>query len=544
VAVIATAALAYHYSLLTLVHGLALQTPLAYLALVPPIALVLVVARAAMPNHEPDIHDRYLDYMIGIPLLIASLTAVVALPVRYSSFYWLWRIDLLAFPLFVAGAVSLVFGLRALWRQRLAIAFLFLAWPLPYLLIFNGGFNAVTTVTLAVLRAVLRVLPLAQPVASPDGSLFSISHGGGQFQVTVSSACSGVNGMVGFALVGLAFASIVRGRLAAKLLWLTAGLVLIWALDIARILVIFAAGASWGQALALNVLHPLVGLLVFNLGILAMIALLRPFKLRLWLPSLQRPAKKPAVKRAAVALVIVGITGVCSAVADSRMQHYELLAQDLGPPRLTALSVATVQLPGWLQQQTDNYSWVSRYFGSGATWDRFLFARPDTTPVAASDLPLLAPVTLDVISTRDLKTFSAYGLEACYRFHDYRIIEARRVDLGAGVIGHTIVASTGAMAATWTAVYWEWPVSLPAGGDRYERVVLNLTEPSGLSPQATPSPAAGVLGQLQFALADALGGSHGASSGSDARVRNFLVGFAHQIVAATAAQSATASAWH
>ena len=55
--------------------------------------------------------------------------------------------------------------------------------------------------------------------------------------------------------MGLAFASLVRGRLSAKLLWLAAGLVLIWLLDVARVLAIFAAGSLWGDKFALNVEH-------------------------------------------------------------------------------------------------------------------------------------------------------------------------------------------------------------------------------------------------------------------------------------------------
>ncbi len=494
-AVAAITIVAYHYSLLTLLRGLTLDTPLAYLALVPLIVTLLIAVRSLMPHHEPDIHDRYLDYMIGLPLLAAALVLLLLLPVRLSSFYWYWRIDLLSLPLFVAGAVALVFGLRALWRLRLAIAFLFLAWPLPYLLVLNTELNAVTIATLAILRVILRFVPLAQAFPASDQGLFIVSHAGSRFSVSVGSACSGVNGMVGFGLVGLAFASLVRGRLSAKLLWLAAGLALVWMLDIGRILLLFAAGARWGQGFALDLLHPLVGLVFFNAGVIAMVAALPLFRLQLRLRTartLPTPAhargkdrpRKPAVERARVALALLAMMTVAAAVADAQMQHYELVAQDLGPPRLIALSVATAEIPGWTQHQTATYPWVTRYFGTQASWNRFVFSPPDPSSGAAAGRALLGPVTLDVISTADLHSFSAYGVEACYRFHDYHIVDIRRVDLGGGIIGHTIVARTAPNNTEWNAVFWEWPVDT-GGGVRYERVILNFTEPSQQPQQST-----------------------------------------------------------
>ncbi len=506
---------AYHYSLLTLLRGLTLDTPLAYLALVPVIVVLLIAIRALTPHREPDIHDRYLDYMIGLPLLAAALVLLVVLPVRLSSFYWYWRIDLLSLPLFLAGAVSLVFGLRALWRVRLAIAFLFLAWPLPYLMVLSSELNAVTAITLAMLRFALRFVPLAQPLPSTDQALFVIAHAGSRFTLSVGSACSGVNGMVGFGLVGLAFASLVRGRLSAKLLWLAAGLVLIWLLDVARILAIFAAGSLWGEKFALNVLHPLVGLAFFNAGVLIMVAALPLFRLGLRFPALRLPSssgtaravrRPPAVKQARVAVTLLIAMAAVAATADAQMQHYELVAQDFGPPRLIALSVATAQVPGWAQHETATYPWVTRYFGSGAGWERFVFSPPDPSADPAGPHVVLSPVTLDVISTDDLHSFSAYGVEACYRFHDYHIVDIQRVDLGGGIVGHTIVATTSPNETEWTAVYWEWPVDTGTGV-RYERVILNLTEPS-----------------------------------HQRQLSTFLSGFARSIVAGTAVKSLAGSA--
>jgi exosortase/archaeosortase family protein len=375
---------AYYYSLATLVRGLGLDTPLGYLGLVPLISLILMATRALAPHAELDIHDRYSDYIIGVSLLMAALGTLVIVPIRLSTFYWQWRFDLLSLPFFVGGTISIVFGLRALWRVRLGVLFLFLAWPLPYIVLINGQLQAFTNLTLGLVRGILRVVPLAQPLASSDGSLFWVPASGSAFAVSVSSAGSGLNGMVGFLLVAAAFASLVRGRLLAKVAWLASGLSLIWVLDIARILTIFTAGHTFGERFALQVLHPAMAI-VFNLGVLGMIALLPLFKLHLGALSSAgaRPAprSRPAVKHARVALIIVGAAALVTAAADTRPLHTQLLAGDLRPPRLQAFHATSVHVVGWKN-------------------------------------------------------------EAGCRFSHCGILESSRVDLGGGVIGHVMVSGT------------------------------------------------------------------------------------------------------
>jgi len=56
--------LAHHYSLQTLARGLALQTPLADLALVPLIALILAWVRLRREPAPRPIHDRQVDYIV------------------------------------------------------------------------------------------------------------------------------------------------------------------------------------------------------------------------------------------------------------------------------------------------------------------------------------------------------------------------------------------------------------------------------------------------------------------------------------------------
>ena len=277
--------LAYHYSLQTLFEEMGQQTPLAYLGLIPLLALLLAVVLARTRPAGPDIHDRYLDYIIGVPLLTVAMGLMVFAPGGLPSLYWLHRLDLLSLPLFVAGAISLTFGVRALVRIRAAVLFLFLAWPYPYVVFLDHELSWFTDTTAAAVKAVLQVIPVAS--VAPNGD-FLVSHVTGlsqTFTVTVSSACSGINSGIGFLIVGAAAAILMRGRLTLRLLWLAAGTALLFMVNVVRILLVLGAGGLFGEHFAIDILHPAIGLLMILGATLVMLVLLPHFHLSLGLPA-------------------------------------------------------------------------------------------------------------------------------------------------------------------------------------------------------------------------------------------------------------------
>ncbi len=272
---------AYRYSLQTLVQEMGQESPLAYLGLIPFIALLLAVALARPQAGEPDIHDRYLDYIVGVPLITLALLLLLFAPAAVPSVYWLHRVDLLSLPLFVAGAISLAFGMRALVRIRAAVAFLLLAWPWPYIVFLDRELNWFTDTTAAAVKAMLHLIPVAS--VAPDGD-FLVAHGANpsqSFTLTVSSACSGINSGLGFLIVGGAAAILMRGRRSLRILWLVAGAALMFVVNVARILLVLAAGRQWGEQFAIDVLHPLIGLVMILVATLVMLLLLPRFHLSL-----------------------------------------------------------------------------------------------------------------------------------------------------------------------------------------------------------------------------------------------------------------------
>jgi exosortase/archaeosortase family protein len=477
-AVVVCVALAYNYSLQTLVQEMGQQTPLAYLGLVPLIAVLLGVVLAQRRSSAPDIHDRYLDYMVGIPLLTLAMGLLIVAPDGLPSVYWLHRLDLLSLPLFAAGAISLAFGVRALVRVRAAVLFLFLAWPYPYVVLLDHELTWFTDTTAAAVKAVLQLIPVAS--VAPNGD-FLVSHATGvsqSFTVSVSSACSGINSGLGFLIVGAAAAILMRGRLAMKLLWLVCGTALLFVVNVGRILLVLAAGGLWGEHFAIDILHPLIGLAVILGATLVMLLWLPHFHLSLGVGATQRrprPGPKPrtvqslAVRKARVPLSVLAVASVVAMFANAGMSRFELLAFGLGPSRLAPSTVASAPVSGWTLSEEATYSWAPRYFGTGATWARYAYIETSTPTNTAPP----AAITVDVIGTSDLGTFSTYGLEACYGFHNYSLTSTSTVDLGGGLDGKVMRYSIPGTGGYWLGLYWEWPVSV-TGGEQYQRVVLSV----------------------------------------------------------------------
>ncbi len=538
--VLALTLFAYRTSLSSLFDLMRLDTPVAHLALVPFIAGGIAFA-SRRNDAGPPIHDRQLDWIVGLVLCVAALAANVVLPVRLSTEFWEYRVDLLTMPFFVAGAVALVFGVRSLWKYRLAVLFLFLAWPYPYVQVLNRYLGDFTNVTISVLNSVLRHITLATRV-TPDSSVFEVIHHGAPIQMSVASACSGANGLVGFLLVAGAFVLVVDGNRWRKLAWLLTGAALVWALNIVRILVIFWAARRWGEGVAIDGFHPYTGLVVFNVGVLLMVVAMRLFGLKFRSPVRRKAAdpaglpSRPAPNRggagsgpkALTALAITGMMAVGVGAFNGDLSKYDRIADSLGSPRLTSFAESRETPPGWLLNDTAQYDWSRRYFGSDSVWKRYTYSYSAPAD-GESALQANVGITADVIETSDRAALNAYGVESCYTFHGYEVHGRQSVDLGSGIVGGLLTWTSDDTNLTWTTLYWHWPIKT-ATGTRYERVTLVLNDQTTnkfTSPPITTDAAR----QLQLDINDVL---RGVGSAEDrerlVETRQFMIGFARQLI--------------
>ncbi|MDQ6782496.1 MAG: exosortase/archaeosortase family protein [Actinomycetota bacterium] len=527
-----TVLVAYHYSLSSLVRNLNLSTPLAYVGLVPAIALALAATRARPQRAEPAIHDRQLDYIVGLPLIASALIIELLLPNKLSAMFWVWRIDLLSLPLFVAGSIALIFGTRILWRQKLAVAYLLLAWPLPYSLVLLSVLNGFTSFTVSALGHVVSVLPVATVLPGSGGGLFQVAHAGRAFPLSVVSACSGVDGIVGFLLVGSAFAAVVTGPRLRKALWLIGGIFLLWVINVGRITFIFWAGRVWGEHVAINILHPYVGLFTFSLGVIIMILVMGRLGLRVALGAKAGPPAdqvEPVFKKVPVAVPrvfgvfgVVAVTALVLGINNTGLKTFDLVANSAGEAKLASFSAHPASPTGWTASYDTAYTWAQPYFGDNSTWLRYQYF---PSGGGAGNLHTNLPITADVVNTTNLESFSAYNVQACYNFHGYSIRDVAQVGLGGGIRGQALSYTTGGHG-DWTIVYWIWPVK-SRGTTHYERVILYLQDTANTAVSG-PSGAAGIT---------SLHGALDPSKARDRRLvdeRSFMVSFARQVVQAQA----------
>jgi exosortase len=471
-AIVALVLLAYHYSLLTLARGLTLQTPLAYLALVPVMAIGLAIARIRLEPRGLPIHDRQVDWIVGISLLAVTAGILVLLPNSTSSGFWLGRVDLLTLPIFVSGLIALLFGVRRVWSLKFPILFLLLAWPVPYSMFLAGATGQFTELTARIVATITRILPFAE-ASTTDDTLIFIGAGADRFGVSIGSACAGLNGFVGFLLLGTAMLYLVRGSLVRRAAWLLVGLLIVFGLNVLRILGIIGVGAAFGQEAALDVLHPVAGMVVFTLGVVGMVALVPVFGLR-FVGAADRPPDRGAgaspIRRARPALFVTTAIAVLLAVTNATYARFDAISSGLGDARLQTFDAREATVPDWESRYISAFPLATQYFGSSATWDRVLW-----WPNETADLYSPRTVYVDVVTTDDPGSLAAYSLEACYRFHGYDVASISHADIGAGVRAQVIDYVNTKVRANWSALWWEWPYT-ENGVTRYERIVIFMSE--------------------------------------------------------------------
>jgi exosortase/archaeosortase family protein len=505
VGVLGCAALAYSFSLQSLFGSWRYDTPLADLALVPLLAALLLFASSRRYPHVGWLRLGPADAALATLFLLAAFAMLAAGPVIWSKYFWASRLDLLTLPLFVAGALVLLFGARSIVPFGFSIAFLLLAWPLPYLMLLEQALGFFTGATAWAVERVAVPAGLASTTPGADGGTFVIHHGGAPFTVSVASACSGVNALIGFLVVAAFGVYFVRGSVLRRLAFLVAGALLVWCFNVLRIVTILGVGAAFGERAAFRILHPVSGLLALNAAVLLLMFLMRRFGLR-WrrnpvevdspLAAIADPAEQATPRRVALRLAFLLAATVLFAVANGQLSAAARGFSNDGRPAVAPYVTAPVAAPGWSVRRLERVRFATPYYGAHSLWVRYRMR-----PLAGDPRPFT--VWLDAITSPDLGALDAYTLAHCYDFHGFRVDLAQRLDLGNGVVGQAFVYTTNDVR--WHAVSWQWPVL--RGDDRveHERIVLLASSPVRSSTAESRSSGgfwAGVLSLLNLRAAD------------------------------------------
>jgi exosortase/archaeosortase family protein len=475
-AAVLAVAIAYHFSLQTLAANWQYETPLADLVLVPPLAAVLLVAATRRHRYVARLKLGSLDILIGSSLLLAALGFLTVGPAHWSKYFWAMRLDLLTLPLFAAGGVVLLFGARALVPLFFPVAFLFLAWPLPYLALLEHALDAFTRATASGVQHVNSVAEIATAVPGSGGSRYVVEHGGSQFVVSVASACSGVNSLVGFAVVSAGTLWFIKGPVLRRAAWLVFGGLLVWMLNVARILAVLFVARSLGRHAAFDILHPVAGILALNVAFLIALWLLPRFRLRVRRHDdddeiIDTPLARtaPATEQAtpvrlAPRLILLVAAASVFALADSQLQGVASGFDGTGRPAVAAFADRPLVGREWTVRPVEEIGWEAPYYGRHSSWVRYRL-RPRAQFARSGRFTVWA----DAILSPDLGALNAYTLAHCYSFHGFHVETAEHVDLGNGVVGELFVYRTS--TDRWHTLAWEWPV-LRNHKVQHERIVL------------------------------------------------------------------------
>jgi exosortase len=486
----AAVAVAYHHSLGALFSNWRYQTPLSELALVPPLAAGLLLLASLRHRHVGRIRLGRVDFAVAGALLAVAVMPAVLAPVLYPNYAWATRLDLLTLPLAAAATCVLLFGTRSLVAFAFPLGFLFLAWPLPHSILAEHLIEGFTSWTAAAVTEFVDHVPLAEAVPGSDSSRFALMHEGKEFVVSVGSACSGVNSLIGFLIVGTACLYVIRGKLGRRLLWLASGLALVWTFNVLRILGIFAVGRFFGEDAAIEVIHPVAGLIALNAAVLILLLLVPRYGLAFRglaarahsgtplsdpAPLSERPTNRLVLSRMAFLAPAVLVL----ALANSQLALSANTFDNAGLPRLQEFAAHPFVGPHWRVKRARELPWARAHFGEEATWVRYRI-RARREP-ASTRLTAWA----DSIVTPDLGALHAFPARDCYDFHDFAVSLAQRVDIG-GVVGQLLVFTDG-KGLRWHALTWQWPVRDEDRSIAHERITLlasSLAKPTRRRPPA------------------------------------------------------------
>ena len=352
----------------------------------------------------------------------------------------------------------------------------------------------------------------------------------------MNAASAGRDSVLGFLLVGVAIAAVLAGPLMGRLGWLIAGAALIWLLDVARVLALFAAGHAWGEQF---MLQPFAGLLGLVLGALLMRVALPWFRLRVETFGAgpagsvrSRTGARPQAPlgRMLPALAVLLAAAVVVGVSNDNLSRFQLISTPLGQPLLRPGAASDHPVPGWAMNRTQTFPWITAYLGKDATWERFQYISAEDQLGAPAQPP--TPITVDLFTTFDRGTLATYGVEEAYHLNRYRLLESKRIDLGGGLTGYSVIYRSRVTGQAWTAVFWDWPVET-GHGVAYERVVVNHGKDSEPKISAPPFAAEPVAG-LTPGIVNLVGTAQGRMQKPyDPLIRDLLVAFSHRLVVAT-----------
>lgn len=453
-------------SLLAMRQFLLADNALGFVPFVPLVSAYLFWQRAHM-TAPPEKRDVLLDSFFAVPLGIAAVFILYIVPSQLSWYYWLNRVDLLAFPIWMLACACIFLGYQQVLRTWPAWAFLFLVWPYPMVRLQVSATQPLVDATTWLATRLSAFLALPYEVA---GTAFTRTGLPEEEQVTliIGQLCSGTSTMGGLLLGGTGIMLLSRGRVMSRIRWIALGVALAFVANGIRVVALLLA-ATRDVDFAVNVLHPVLGIVLFLLTLGVMLLLLRPFGLRFaperagrylaWAPS------EGGGRALRVLWVAAPVMALAVGVGVAGAQQYDFIGLGGGAPEVAIDSERNIipAVEGWELQHLTEIGWTD-LFGKQSRGDVFQYIDP-----AKGEAPGAPFVLVQTVIAESKSSLDRYTLEQCIDFHRRKLEGRRAVPLGHGVTGvilHEIY--DGVPSST---LYFVFPVSVQ-GELRHARIAL------------------------------------------------------------------------
>ena len=279
------AVLAFYYQDLIIVFADALGSELtSYVLAIPFVFAYLMYRKRKMIQaaiYEHSIKQQYLAVACGI-LLCAT---TVLLYFFSSGTFTPLEYHILTLPLFASGLVLVFFNPYVLREVFMPMFFLFFLTPPPTEILYGLG-SSLSMISSQASYSLVHALGIPSTLSSEfENPIVIITRANGDsMRFAVDIVCSGIFSLVGFLVFASLVAYITRDKPWKKALTFLIGLPLIYALNVARIIVILLLGYQFGEDVAVQVFHLLGGYVLMFLGTLLLLTISEKiFKTRIFM---------------------------------------------------------------------------------------------------------------------------------------------------------------------------------------------------------------------------------------------------------------------
>jgi exosortase/archaeosortase family protein len=304
--------------------------------IVPILMLPLFVIFEMRADIKPEIDTKSL--YIGSVLFVLFIAAFLYLRSVFTFAFISFRLDLLLFPIALIALSTMLFGIKNIKHFRAMAVYMLFASPAVLIPIINmnSAFAAANSIIVYTFIHIFSPSAVYIPPITIAASGYSIGIG---------EACAGIGAMIGIVMLLAPIAYFYHGTARNKFYWLASGLLLLLALNIARMASIGFVWLSGGARAATSYVHSFAGILLFYAVIIVMLLAAGAYKLRF--PKIAKD-KQHTEKYAVPAIALVLAFSIV----------YLLLTLDYS----TASFISPIQLQKYVEFSSNNTQIVSQVF--------------------------------------------------------------------------------------------------------------------------------------------------------------------------------------